>query len=148
MAAGGLVLLTGRCLCRGISYEISGKLGPVFNCHCSKCRRWHGSAYRTRASVRKEQFRWTEGEGLLKFYKSSENVTKSFCSVCGSNLVSSYEHKPEILGVPLGGLEQDPGSRPEAHIFVDSKSPWHEIADNLPQYSEWPGGEERVRETG
>jgi hypothetical protein len=34
-------LLTGRCLCEGVAYEIRGELGPIFNCHCSKCRRWH-----------------------------------------------------------------------------------------------------------
>ena len=121
--------LTGRCLCEGIVYQITGGLGPIFNCHCSKCRRWHGAVYRTRASVRKAQFEWLEGEELLSFYQSSENVTKCFCSRCGSSLVSSYKNRPEILGVPLGGLEQDPGGRPEAHIFVGSKAPWFDITD-------------------
>jgi hypothetical protein len=30
----------------------------------------------------------------------------------------------------------DPGIRPSAHIFVDSKAPWFTIADDLPQYRE------------
>ena len=25
--------LTGKCLCEGIAYEITGELGPIFNCH-------------------------------------------------------------------------------------------------------------------
>lgn len=140
--------LTGRCLCEGVVYRIEGSLGPIFHCHCSKCRRWHGSAYRTRASVEKSRFHWVQGEELLSRYESSENVTKSFCSRCGSSLISTYRNRPDIVGVPLGGLEQDPQSRPEAHIFVNSKSPWHEITDGLPQFPEWPGGEERVRQTG
>lgn len=37
--------LTGQCLCGAISYEINGELGPVVNCHCLKCRRWHGAAF-------------------------------------------------------------------------------------------------------
>ncbi len=139
--------LTGKCLCGVIKYEISGELGPIYNCHCSKCRRWHGAAFRTRASVTSQQFRWLSGEEKLAKFHSSENTTKWFCSVCGSNLISTYEHRPEVIGVPLGGLEQDPGKRPEAHIFVASKSPWYEITDDLPQFEEWPGGEYRVKKT-
>lgn len=140
-------MLTGRCLCEKVSYQIVGALGPIFNCHCLKCRRWHGSAYRTRASVKRSQFTWTSGEEHLSVYRSSAHVTKHFCSHCGSNLISTYQNRPEIVGVPLGALEQDPGGRPEAHIFVGSKSPWFEIVDDLPQYDEWPVSEERVRET-
>lgn len=139
--------LTGRCLCEAIAYEIEGELGTVYNCHCSKCRRWHGAAFRTRASVRRSQFRWLCGEELLSHYKSSDNVTKTFCSVCGSNLASFYESEPDVVGIALGGLEQDPGARPEANIFVASKAPWYEICDGLPQYAEWPGSESAVRAT-
>jgi len=139
--------LTGRCLCERISYEIDGKLGPIFNCHCSKCRRWHGSAFRTRASINTAQFSYTQGKEYIERYQSGENVTKSFCSVCGSPLVSEYKNKPNILGLPLGGLDQSPGNSPEAHIFVGSKSPWYEITDDLPQHHTWPDSEDRVRET-
>lgn len=139
--------ITGRCLCEAVRYEIIGPLGPIFNCHCSKCRRWHGAAFRTRASVTRARFRWLSGEHLLKEYRSSDNVTKTFCSVCGSNLASFYRDRPEVVGLPLGGLEQDPGDRPEAHIFVGSKAPWHEITDGLPQFDSWPVSESRVRET-
>lgn len=139
-------MLSGRCLCEAIAYEIEGALGPIFNCHCSKCRRWHGSAFRTRASVHTDQFRWVRGESSLSAYTRG-NVTKHFCSVCGSNLISTYANRPTVIGVPLGGLEQHPGSTPQAHIFVDSKSPWFEIVDDLPQFSEWPGDEATVRTT-
>jgi hypothetical protein len=35
--------------------------------------------------------------------------------------------------VPAGALDDDPLLRPERHIFVELKSPWFQIADNLPQ---------------
>ncbi len=139
--------LTGRCLCEAISYEIDGLLGPIFNCHCSKCRRWHGAAFRTRASIKKSQFRWVTGEDLLSKFNSSDNVVKTFCSVCGSNLMSFYDNDPDLVGVPLGGLEQNPESAPIANIFVSSKAPWYEITDGLPQHQEWPASESKVRET-
>lgn len=139
--------ISGRCLCEAIVYEIEGELGPIFNCHCSKCRRWHGAAFRTRASIKKSQLKWISGERLLSRYKSEDNVTKTFCSICGSALASFYDSHPDVVGMPLGGLEQDPGSRPIAHIFVGSKSPWFEITDGLPQYMAWPDSETVVRST-
>lgn len=138
--------LTGRCLWEAISHQIQGPLGPVFNCHCSKCRRWHGSAFRTRASIRRSHFRWLSGEHLLSRFRSSDSVTKTFCSVCGSNL-ASYEDDPSLVGIAPGGLEQDPGQRPRAHIFTASKAPWHDINDDLPQFAEWPGSEAQGRAT-
>lgn len=140
-------VLTGKCLCEGICYQLSGDIGPIYNCHCSKCRRWHGAAFRTRASVNAEQFQWLCGEELLSKYYSSGNTAKWFCSKCGSNLISTYDDRPDVIGIPLGGLEQDPQRRPEAHIFVASKSPWHEISDQLPQHEEWPGSEAEVKRT-
>ncbi len=139
--------LTGQCLCEAIQYRITGDLGPIFNCHCSKCRRWHGAAFRTRASIQRSQFAWVTGEEHLTEYKSSPTTTKLFCKICGSNLISTYDHYPDVIGLPLGGLEQDPGRRPEAHIFVGSKAPWYDIVDQLPQCMEWPDDEAHVRST-
>ena len=130
--------LTGKCLCGAMAYEINGDLGPIVNCHCSKCRRWHGAAFRTRCTIKRKDFKWVKGEDNLSKYHSSKNVIKTFCKICGSSLISMYEDKPDYIGLPIGGLEQDPGSRPIANIFVGSKSPWYEITDNLPQYEGFP----------
>ncbi len=130
--------LTGKCLCEKIVYEINGPLGPIVNCHCSMCRRWHGAAFRTRCTVESNNFKWIKGEEYLSKYYSSETIIKTFCQICGSNLISIYEDRPEYVGLPIGALEQDPGDRPKANIFVASKSPWYEITDGLPQYNELP----------
>lgn len=40
----------------------------------------------------------------------------------------------------LATLDDDPGARPSAHIFVGFRAPWHDIADTLPQFETWPPG--------
>lgn len=140
-------LMKGKCLCEAVQYQITGALGPIYNCHCSKCRRWHGSAFRTRASIHKNQFSWLSGSENLSAYKSSENVTKFFCKTCGSPLISTYENKPEVLGIPLGGIEGIYDAKPIANIFVASKAGWFELTDALPQFAAWPESEEAVRKT-
>jgi len=37
----------------------------------------------------------------------------------------------------MGTLDDDPGLRRQAHIFVGSKAPWYEITDELPRYEEY-----------
>jgi len=135
-------------MCGAVQYKINGEIGPVINCHCLKCRRWHNAAFRTRVGVAKKYFNWVQGEALIGRCHSSGNVIKAFCKNCGSNLVSYIEDKPEVLGVPTGALEGEDAAKltPCMHIFVGSKAPWFEINDDLPQYDEWPpGGADAVR---
>lgn len=138
--------MRGKCLCGNVEYEISGELGSVYNCHCSKCRRWHGAPFRTRASIDISQFNLVRGAECLSTFKSSESVTKYFCKICGSPLHSTYADRPNVIGIALGALD-GVKSEPEAHIFTGSKVSWYKITDGLPQYDSWPGSEARFRET-
>jgi hypothetical protein len=126
--------LMGSCLCGGIRYQIEGPLGAVVNCHCSMCRKATGAAFRTRAAVPAHAFRWIRGEELLTRYESSAGNVRTFCRVCGSTLPSFFPSAASEIGLPLGTLDDDPGVRPEAHVYVGSKAPWYEITDALPQY--------------
>jgi hypothetical protein len=38
-----------------------------------------------------------------------------------------------LIEIPAGCLDDDPGLRPEMHIFVEGKAPWFTISDELPQ---------------
>jgi hypothetical protein len=126
----------GSCLCGGIEYEIDGPIGRVVNCHCSMCRKATGAAFRTRAKVSTATFRWVRGEDLVSKYGSSPGETRTFCRICGATLPTFFRDHPDELGLPLGTLDDDPGVRPSAHVWVDSKAPWWEITDALPQYSQ------------
>jgi hypothetical protein len=130
--------LRGSCLCGGVAYEISGPLSGVLNCHCSMCRKAHGAAFRTRASVKAADFRWLRGEELVTYYESSPGNQRGFCRVCGSPLLSRFDSDPSVYGLPLGALDDDPGKRPKLHVFVAYKAPWFDITDGLPQYPELP----------
>ena len=47
-------ITNGRCLCGQVQYEIHGALRGIVNCHCSKCRRFHGN-YGAYTSVKVEK---------------------------------------------------------------------------------------------
>ncbi len=131
-------MLKGSCLCAGITYEIDGTLADARNCHCSICRKAHSAAFRSRASVKAGDFRWTAGENLVTWYETSPGTHRGFCSRCGSAMLSRFDKHPDVYGLPLGCLDTDPGVRPTMHIHVGSKAPWYEITDELPRYEKWP----------
>jgi hypothetical protein len=131
-------MLRGSCLCGGVRYEISGPLSYPLNCHCSMCRKAHGAAFRSRARVKADDFRWTQGAELVTYYESSPGNHRGFCRVCGSPLLSRFDNDPRSYGLPLGALDDDPGIKPGFHVFVASKAPWYDITDELPQFAELP----------
>jgi hypothetical protein len=85
-----------------VRYRIHGALRDVLNCHCSMCRKAHGAAYRTRAAVAAADFEFLSGEALLTFFTSSPGEHRSFCRVCGSNLITRFDRDPDTLGFPPG----------------------------------------------
>ena len=105
----------------------------VINCHCSMCRKAHGAAFRTRASVRTADFTFLSGEQLLTYYESSPGERRSFCSVCGANMITKFSRFPDVYGFALGTLDTDPEIRIERHVFTRYKAPWHTITDDLLQ---------------
>ncbi len=130
-------MIQGHCECKRVSYQADCEISDFSHCHCSQCRRLHGAAYATFASVKVDKFRYLSGEEDLKIYKSSDDHDRVFCGNCGSNILVSVDGYPDDLYLSMGAVDGNP-SHPEAyHIFVGSKAPWHEITDDAAQYDEF-----------
>jgi len=128
----------GSCLCGAVNYEISGELGPIVFCHCSKCRKASGSAFNAVSPVARRDFRLLSGGDAIAKYESSPGVRLAFCRNCGSSLFSERDSLPDLLRLRLGTLDTPVGTKPSAHIFVGSKADWDEILDGAPQHTERP----------
>lgn len=131
-------MIRGSCLCRAVRFEVTAPFGRMTHCHCSMCRKSHGAAFATYADVPASAFRFVEGGEHVEAYRSSRNVRRTFCRRCGSNLQFLHDERPDVVEVAIGTLDDDPGKRPEAHIFVGSKASWLEIADGLPAHEIYP----------
>jgi len=134
-------MIKGSCLCGAIAYEVDGEVGPMADCHCSMCRKHHGATAVTYLGVKTANFRWTKGEEMLGIYQSSPKVRRGFCKTCGSSLPVP-DTAGETLYLPAGTLDDDPGERRAAHIFMASRAPWDEVTDGLPCFDEYPPGME------
>lgn len=128
-------ILRGGCLCGAVRYELTAAPIWAHNCYCSRCRKATGASFASNLFVPLEALRYTEGEQRLRSFQppDAERFRHVFCEVCGSTLPYRNEARGRVV-VPMGSLDGDPGTRPQAHIFVDSRAPWVEIADDLPQH--------------
>jgi hypothetical protein len=129
----------GSCLCGGVEFVIEGAPLRALNCHCSRCRKARSAAHASNLFVAAGDLRFTRGDHLLATYKvpTARYFTQVFCRACGSPM-PRVDHERGFAVVPMGSLDDDPGVRPQRHIFAASKAPWYEIADALPQDAEFP----------
>src|SRR3546814_8206690 len=54
--------IKGSCLCGRIAFAIDGKIGPIGQCHCSKCRKLSGTDGNAVFYTAVQSFRWLSGE--------------------------------------------------------------------------------------
>jgi hypothetical protein len=129
--------IRGSCLCGTLKYEIDGPFTMMMNCHCSMCRKHHGAPFATFAGAPVDGFRWLSGETSVGEYQSSTHGKRYYCTTCGA-VAPLLMREMGMAVVPAGTLDDDPGMRPTAHIFVGSKAPWYVISDSLPQHEAYP----------
>jgi len=131
---------SGGCLCGAVRFELAGDLGPIVACHCSYCRRAHGAPFVNVSLVPSAALRWTAGASEIVEWKTPAGGRRAFCGRCATRLYNRPKRFPEHVSLVVGCLDPETGRGPEAHINVESKAPWYEIRDGLPQFDALPKG--------
>ena len=130
----------GGCLCGAVRYMILGDLRGIINCHCSKCRRFHGN-FGAYTSVNEDHLDFVEKRGL-KLFKSitdeTPNVHRGFCIECGSSLFWHPKDLEEIY-IAAGSLDDPTNLQTIGHVWISQISDYYEIHDDLPKHEKgWP----------
>jgi hypothetical protein len=129
--------MQGSCLCGAVTYEVSRFAGPIGHCHCHTCRKAHAAAFATTARVAREDFRWLSGAETLGSFESSPGKLRHFCSKCGSHLMAEWITQPQVI-VRVATLDEDPGLRPAAHVWVSHDVPWLAYGSEIASFPEAP----------
>jgi hypothetical protein len=130
--------IRGSCLCGGVRFEVSPPFRIALHCHCSRCRKHSGTFGLTQARVAREQFRLLAGAELIRVYRPDGGKAKAFCGECGSSMFGGDWPDGDEVSIRLGSFDDDPGVRPQAHVFVESRAPWDVLPhDGLPRHPEY-----------
>lgn len=129
----------GSCLCGLVTFEVKGPFRKFHWCHCSRCRKASGSAHAANIFTQPENINWLTGGDLVRHYRRSgaRAFSKCFCSNCGSPLPYLNSSR-QYLVIPAGGLDQDPGIRPDDHIFWCDRAPWYDAGVSAARFDGYP----------
>lgn len=125
----------GSCLCGSISFEVEDFGTEAANCHCTMCRKFHGSAYGTLVPVTGLQ--WLSGKDLIKDYVAGNGTIRSFCTDCGSSIgFRSKGSSIEDLEIAIATFDDDIPVQVDAQIYTKYKANWVQLQNDLPVYKE------------
>ncbi|MBT4889231.1 MAG: GFA family protein [Rhodospirillales bacterium] len=124
--------LHGSCLCKGVSYTLSGAVREISHCYCSQCRRTHGlmGSY-TRSNWDDVHF---TNKKTLQWFRSSDSAERGFCNTCGSSL---FWHRLDsgYVAISAGTLDQPTGLKVAGHIYTDDLPDYYSLPDDgMPRY--------------
>jgi len=131
--------MKGSCLCSAIEYEVDQLDKPIVHCHCRTCQKANAAASVPTAGVLREHFRWLKGKDKLAVFESSPGKLRHFCSACGSHLMAERPTLPFVM-VRVATLDEDPGTKPEMHIWCSHDVSWLTEGKEVPLYPEWHPG--------
>jgi hypothetical protein len=131
--------INGSCVCGAVVWSYDAPFTAMLYCHCSICRKHHGTMFAAFVAGPLGTFHWRAGTEKIGTWQSSEKGKRSFCSVCGSK-VPGVNHDAQSVFMPAGALEGELGIRPQMHVFTGSKADGTQIHDGLPQHEAFPPG--------
>lgn len=132
-------MIQGACLCGATAFRLDGALYSVRYCHCASCRKFSGTSPAAWAMADATKLTVTSSRAPIGRFNSGSGI-RCFCSECGSPTWFESLDYPNIVGIPLGALDDSGGviPKPEMHLWVQSKPKWCAILDELPQYRQGP----------
>ncbi|WP_070964359.1 GFA family protein [Vibrio sonorensis] len=125
----------GSCLCGSVQFSVTGFDDHAAHCHCSMCRKFHGSAFATIVEVK--GLKWICGEENLKEYQAPNGTIRTFCQECGSSIgfrVKGADRRE--IEIAIAAFDDAIPVKPDAHIYTAYKSNWYPVEDSLPKYPE------------
>jgi len=124
-----MTVRTGGCLCGAVRYEAIGALRDVVVCHCRMCRKAHGHVGAYTASAR-DALRLVETRGL-KWYRSSAQARRGFCSECGATLFWEGDGR-DTMSIAAGTLDEPTGLATALQIHVASAGDYYAVDASTP----------------
>lgn len=131
--------LTGSCLCGAVTYEASAE--PVFSghCHCTDCQKETGCGHLTVAAVPDATVKITGPiTNFTKLSASGQPTERTFCSKCGTTVLSRPRSMGGITLLRAGTLDDPSQIVPSMSIYASRAHAWDQPNTGIPTFPEMP----------
>jgi hypothetical protein len=88
-----------------------------------------------------DSFELEAGGDRLRWYSSSEQSRRGFCTICGTTLFFASEVDPGEIHIALATTDGPIDREPGVHVFSEHQVPWITLGDDLPRV---PGDSDRL----
>jgi len=109
--------ISGSCLCGSINFKIFNECRYSVMCHCTMCQK-SNAEFSNYTKVKKENFKFSKKKNL-KWFNSSKNFKRGFCSNCGSSLFFQSRLSNSEIAISSGSLDSKVPVK--GHIFYKDK---------------------------
>jgi hypothetical protein len=137
--AGSAMTIEGGCYCGAVRYRSEGEAFLKAECFCRECQYITGGASVLIMAVPAEGFSFTKGETRPYARTDIKNaVTREFCSVCGTHILTRAPALPHGVIIKVGSLD-DPAQfgGPDTANFACDAQPYHRLPTDIPVYQKW-----------
>ena len=125
-------MVSGRCICGAVAFEVRGQVRDVHLCHCTECRRWAGHVWAaTEAAWAELDFSDDRGLRWIDSPDSEYDARRGFCSECGSSLFWRVPGGDRV-SLAAGCLDGQTGLTTTEQIWVDSAGDYYELDERVP----------------
>lgn len=118
----------GACMCGSIRFSFSGAPAFVADCACDSCRRAHGATAVCWVGVKENQFRIDHGADLLRWYRSSAESERGFCSRCGTRILFRSSKWPGEVHMAVACMTSPHDLKSTGVAFREEFPPWSALA--------------------
>lgn len=118
---------SGSCLCRGVTFRVTGDPLRVGICHCTDCRKSGGAPFAAYGVWPIEAFEQETGY-------TSTYANRTFCTTCGGRVAWVDDDEVEV---PIGALDEVPADLvPEYELWVTRREHWLAPLPDAAQYDQ------------
>jgi hypothetical protein len=128
-------VLSGRCFCGEVQFEVRGEPAAMGYCHCESCRHWSAGPVNAFSLWAPEALEITRGSASIGTYNKTAGSSRKWCTKCGGHLFTDHPKMGlvDVYAALLPQLKFDPA----VHVhYQESVLP---IRDGKPKLKDMPG---------
>ena len=133
-------LRTGSCLCKQVTYSFPADAAvSAHHCHCEDCRKSTGSGKATIILVLDQALKIS---GEIKYFSvfgsGGNKVSRGFCALCGSPLISSVEVYDGTKFIKAGSLDDSSWVTINSSFWSDTAMDWSPLDSSRDSFKQNP----------
>ena len=132
---------SGGCLCGAVRYQCDAEPVMAGFCQCEDCRRSSGSGHCGHMGAPEAGL--TLSGALSSYARAADSghvVTRSFCPVCGSPILSRNEAMPGMVFLRASSLDDLEVFKPAMVVYASRGASWDAVGQGLPRFETMPPG--------